>query len=116
MHNYHSKLKTRSQELRKNMTKEENKLWYDFLRKLPVNFHRQKMIGNYILDFYCAAHKLAIEVDGAQHYESDAINYDLKRDEYLSSIGVSVIRYSNNDINTNFDGVCSDIMRRLKLL
>ena len=114
--NYYSKLKSRSQDLRKNMTKEERKLWYDCLRKLPIDFHRQKMIGNYILDFYCAAHKIAIEVDGSQHYESDALDYDIKRTEYLNRIGITVLRYSNHDINTNFDGVCNDIMRKLKLL
>ena len=113
--NYYSKLKSRSQDLRKNMTKEERKLWYDCLRKLPIDFHRQKMIGNYILDFYCAAHKIAIEVDGSQHYESDALDYDIKRAENLNRIGITVLRYSNHDINTNFDGVCNDIMRKLKL-
>ena len=116
MYTYHSKLKSRAQDLRKNMTKEERKLWYECLRDLPISIHRQKMVGEYILDFYCAKHKIAIELDGSQHYENDGLEYDKKRDEYLSSVGISVIRYSNKDVNTNFDGVCDDIMCRLGLL
>lgn len=97
------------------MTKEERKLWYEFLRELPIKIHRQKIIGNYIADFYCATQKLVIEVDGSQHYDDDIKIYDRKRDEYLRSLGIRVLRYGNNEINNNFQGVCEDILLNLGL-
>ena len=97
------------------MTKEEKHLWYDFLKNLPIQFYRQKIVGSYIVDFYCAAEKLAIEVDGSQHYEDAGVIYDKKRDEFLKSNGITVLRYSNADINTRFDGVCEDILEYLKI-
>ncbi len=107
------KLKTNSQELRKNMTKEERHLWYDCLKELPITINRQKVIGNYIVDFYCADAKIVIELDGSQHFEDKGIEYDAKRDEYLKSLGFTVLRYSNHDVNTNFYGVCTDIRRKI---
>ena len=98
-----------SQRLRKEMTKEERHLWYDFLKKLPVTFHRQKVIGRYIVDFYCASAKLVIELDGSQHYETKNMEADAVRDEYLNSLGLIVRRYSNRDINLRFESVCEDI-------
>ena len=95
--------------LRKNMTKEEKHLWYDFLRKYPVKFTRQKILGKYIADFYCAKAKLVIELDGSQHYRDDKIEDDRKRTEYLNGYGIKVIRILNRDVNTNFDGVCAYI-------
>ncbi len=95
------------------MTKEERHLWYDFLKGLPVTFNRQKVIGNYIADFYCASSKLIIELDGSQHYEEKGVESDKKRDEYFNSLGLVVLRYSNEDINRHFDSVCEDILKRL---
>ena len=108
-----SKLKDNAQELRKNMTKEERHLWYDFLKELPITINRQKVIGNYIVDFYCAQSKVVIELDGSQHFENQVKEYDAKRDEYLKSLGLTVLRYSNYDVNTNFYGVCTDIMKHI---
>ena len=106
-------LKPYAQKLRREMTKEERHLWYDFLKGLPVTFNRQKVIGNYIADFYCASSKLIIELDGSQHYKEKGIESDKKRDEYFNSLGLVVLRYSNEDVNHNFDGVCEDILKRL---
>ena len=106
-------LKPYAQKLRREMTKEERHLWYDFLKGLPLTFNRQKVIGNYIADFYCASSKLIIELDGSQHYEESGVESDKKRDEYLENLGLLVLRYSNEDINHNFDGVCEDILKRL---
>ena len=95
--------------LRKNMTKEERHLWYDFLKDLPSTVNRQKVIGNYIVDFYCAEAKIVIELDGSQHYEDKGQEADRKRDEYLKGLGIKVLRYSNLDVINNFEGVCMDI-------
>ena len=97
------------------MTKEEKHLWYDFLKNLPIQFYRQKVVGNYIVDFYCAAKKLVIEVDGSQHYDDAGVIYDKKRDEFLKSNGITVLRYSNADINMRFESVCEDISAHLKI-
>ena len=99
----------RAQELRKNATKEENHLWYDFLRKHSMQFYRQKIIGNFIVDFYCPKMKLVIELDGSQHYEESSILYDRKRTELLQELGIIVMRFTNTDINNNFEGVCESI-------
>ena len=106
---HNGKLTPRAQELRKNMTKEERRLWYEYLRNYPFQFRRQVAFGSYILDFYCAAAKLAIELDGSQHYESDGQNYDAKRTAYLQSLGIEVLRFSNTDILQNLRGVCQTI-------
>ncbi len=111
MHN--QKLTKNSQALRKNMTKEERKLWYEFLKELPVTFHRQKVINNYIVDFYCASANLVIEIDGTQHYLDEGKAKDETRDNYLLSIGLTVLRYSNDDVNNSFESVCQDIFNNL---
>jgi len=98
-----------SQNLRKNMTKEERHLWYDFLKKLPITIQRQKVIGKYIVDFYCASANLLIEIDGSQHYELESIKEDATRDKYLKNLGLVVKRYANNEINNDFESVCLDI-------
>ena len=108
-----SKLTGNAKTLRKNMTKEERHLWYDFLKTLPMTVNRQKVIGNYIVDFYIASHKLVIELDGSQHYEDKGIENDKKRDEYLNSLGIKVLRYSNLDINQRFESVCQDILNHI---
>ena len=109
------RLKRLSQTLRKNMTKEEKHLWYDFLKGLPVTVHRQKMIGDYIVDFYIASAALVIELDGSQHYEDAGRRSDQARDSFLCGEGLSVLRFSNLDINKNFDGVCQTILARLNI-
>ena len=95
------------------MTKEERHLWYDCLKQLPVTVHRQKVLGSYIVDFYIASAKLVIELDGSQHYEAAGQIADSNRDAYLRSLGLTVLRYSNADVNDNFSGVCQDILRYL---
>ena len=111
---YNSKLAANARPLRKNMTKEERHLWYDFLKDLPVMVHRQKVIGNYIVDFYIADAKIVIELDGSQHYETEEKQADEVRDAYLNSIGLTVLRYSNADVNQQFQSVCEDIWTRLE--
>jgi len=111
-----NKLRDNSRELRKNMTKEERHLWYDFLRLLPVTVNRQKVIGSYIVDFYCASEKLVIELDGSQHYEEAGKKADMVRDEYLEKQGLRVLRYSNTDVNKSFEAVCEDILRHMQSL
>ena len=91
------------------MTPEELHLWYDFLRTYPFRFIRQKVIGQYIADFYCAKAKLVIELDGSQHYEELNVIRDEKRTAFLNDLGLAVIRISNREINCNFDGVCEYI-------
>ena len=101
--------------LRKNMTKEENHLWYDFLRTYPVRFSRQKVLGKYIADFYCAKAGLIVEIDGSQHYDEAQIRLDQARTRYFQSPGLAVVRYTNADVNLRFAAVCEDILRRLPL-
>ena len=98
-----------AKQLRKEMTKEERHLWYDFLRSYPVRFSRQKVLGKYIVDFYCAEAKLVIELDGSQHYEVDAMQKDADRTAFLEGYGLTVIRIPNNEIGGNFRGVCERI-------
>ena len=92
--------------LRKNMTKEERHLWYDFLRYHPIRFVRRKIIGNYIVDFYCAKANLVIELDGSQHYEEIGLTKDKERTAYLENQDLHVLRFPNNAVNTNFREVC----------
>ena len=101
--------KTIAQTLRKNMTKEERHLWYDFLRTYPQKFYRQKVIGKFIVDFYCAKAKLVIELDGSQHYEDNTLAYDNERTAYLQQYGLRVVRFSNREVHENFRGVCEYI-------
>lgn len=98
-----------AKQLRKNMTREERHLWYDFLRGYPVRFSRQKVLGKYIVDFYCAAAKIVVELDGSQHFEKKGLEYDAARTDFLSQYGLSVIRIPNDEVNQNFDGVCEYI-------
>ncbi|WP_454968932.1 endonuclease domain-containing protein [Eubacterium sp.] len=105
-YSHNKKLVSNAKELRKNMTKEERHLWYDYLRNKDLRFVRQKIIGNYIVDFYCAKANLVIEIDGSQHFEKEAIRYDTERTKYLEELGLFVVRIPNNEINTNFGGVC----------
>jgi len=98
-----------AKELRKNMTPWERKLWYTFLRSYPVRFQRQKAIGNYIVDFYCAKARLVIELDGGGHYEPQQLTRDAARSRTLERMELTVLRFSNLDIDQNFNGVCQSI-------
>lgn len=110
---HNSKLTELSQKLRKEMTKEERHLWYDFLKGLSVSFYRQRTFGSYIVDVYCPSAKLVIELDGSQHYAERGIASDAVRDEYLRSLGLTALRYSNDDIHQRFDAICQDIWDRI---
>ena len=106
-----------SRTLRKNMTRHERHLWYDFLKSYPVRFLRQKVIDDYIVDFYCAPAKLVVELDGSQHYDDQGKEYDQKRTKVLESRGLLVIRIPNNELMKNFRGACEyiDLMVRKRL-
>ena len=95
--------------LRNNMTPEERKLWYDFLKTYPVRFRRQHRIGKYIVDFYCPAVKLAVELDGSQHRTPKGIEEDAERTAYLNACGIKVIRFSNYRIKRCFSSSCEHI-------
>ena len=107
-------LRQRSQELRKQMTKEERHLWYDFLKTHPVQFKRQYSVGPYFADFYCYKAKLIVELDGSQHCELQAVEYDNRRTEYLQKQGFLVLRFSNIDVMTQFRAVCETIDTAVK--
>ena len=98
-----------ARQLRRAMTKEERHLWYDFLRTYPVHFTRQRVIGRFIVDFYCARAKIAVEVDGAQHYDAENAAYDAERTTILQGYGIRVCRIPNNAVNQDFASVCTYI-------
>ena len=110
---YNEDLKINSQNLRKNMTPEEKHLWYDFLKLLPFTVKRQKIIGNYIVDFYIASKKIAIEIDGIQHEMPANKDNDEIRDQYLAEREVKVLRYTNRVLRERFDFVCMDILEHI---
>ena len=100
--------------LRKEMTPQERKLWYLFLRQYPIKVYKQRIIQNFIVDFYCHAARLVIEVDGSQHYMDAGAASDRARDLALESMGLLVIRFSNHDVNTQFQAVCEQIDLTIK--
>jgi len=102
--------------LRKDMTPWERKLWYDFLRRYPLRFQRQKAIGNYIADFYCAKAGLIVELDGGGHYTTEQEEQDAIRTKALEAMNLSVLRFCNADIDRNFSGVCEAIDSAVKNL
>lgn len=102
--------------LRRNMTKEERHLWYCFLSRYPIRFQRQVPIDRYIVDFYCHAARLAIELDGEQHYSTEGERRDGARTKILEEYGLTVLRFSNYQVNKNFDGVCAEIEETLERL
>ena len=108
-YNNNPALTTNAKSLRKNMTKEEKHMWYDFLKNLGVTVNRQKVIGNYIVDFCISTSKLIIELDGSQHCEPDKIAYDNCRTAYIQQQGFAVLRLSNLDVMRNFRSVCEAI-------
>jgi len=107
---YRSVLKGRARALRHDASPAERKLWYEFLRDLPVKFTRQKPLGTYIADFYCASRQLVIELDGDTHYVGKAQQYDERRTEHLGLCGIRVIRFTNAEVMEHFEGVCARIM------
>ena len=111
---YKGKLIPRAKEPRKEATRQENHLWYDFLRSYSVRFQRQKAIGSFIADFYCHKAKLVIELDGSQHYSAQGLAYDAERSGILSKYGILVLRFSNSEIDQNFSEVCAMIDYRVQ--
>ena len=109
MEYYPPHLRQYARELRKNMTKEERHLWYDYLRDYPLRFLRQKVIDNYIADFYCHQARLVIELDGSQHFEPENQMKDAIRTDRIAARGLLVLRIPNNAVNHNFRGVCEYI-------
>lgn len=107
---YNKALKPYAQKLRREMTPEEKRLWYQFLNQLPCRAKRQQIIRTFIVDFYIPSARLVIEIDGSQHCEPDAQIRDQERDAALDRLGILVLRYSNSDINQRFRDVCEDIL------
>ena len=99
----------KARRLRREMTPHERKLWYLFLRKYPAKIYKQRIIGRFIVDFYCASAKLVIELDGSQHYELQGMAYDSERSAFLKALGLEVLRFSNRDVDMDFRGVCTQI-------
>ena len=114
-YNYNKNLVHNAQLLRKGMTPEEKHLWYDFLKKLPVTVNRQKNIGDYIVDFYISEKQVVIEIDGSQHGDPEHRQADIARDRDLMLLGITVLRYTNRDINCRFITVCEDILKHLRI-
>ena len=100
--------------LRLRMTKQEKRIWYDFLRKYPIKIYRQRSIGRYIVDFYCSRAHLVIEIDGSQHYTKEGLVYDEKRTAALETYKLKVIRFSNREIDEQFERVCWEIDQVIK--
>ena len=99
---------------RKNMTLQERHLWYCYLSKRRLHWQRQRVISGFIVDFYCHAAKLVIEIDGKQHYTEQGIAYDTERTQVLQGYGLKVLRYTNQQLECNFQEVCWDIERNLQ--
>ena len=113
---YNKELIPRARELRKNMTRQERRLWYDFLSQHEVRFQRQKVIDNYIVDFYYSKAGLIIELDGSQHYMENGVSSDEERTRKLENYNLRVLRFSNSDVDKNFEGVCAEIEKEIGLL
>lgn len=110
-----NRMRTFARALRKNATREEKHLWYDFLASYPVRFRRQVSFGSYIVDFYCPQAKLAVELDGSQHYEGVGPSYDETRTRRLNEVyHLHILRFTNLDIKQNFEGVCLEIDRAVQ--
>jgi very-short-patch-repair endonuclease len=102
--------------LRREMTKQEKHLWYDFLRNFKYQFNRQKVIGRYIVDFYCHSARLVVEIDGGQHFEDSNLQKDNIRMRVLESYGLHIFRFTNNEVDQNFYEVCMAIQEQVELL
>ena len=112
--NKNNKLLNIAKILRRNMTRQEKHLWYDFLRHYPIKIYKQRIIDNYIADFYCHQAKLVIEIDGLQHNTEKGQLYDKERTALFERYGLAVIRFSNKDIDENFAVVCCEIDKTIK--
>ncbi len=112
--NKNAELRPLAQALRTGMTPQERHLWYDFLKDLPMTVNRQKVIDRYIVDFYCAGARLVIELDGSQHYDPEGKASDKERDAWLKAQGLTVLRFSNAEIQGNFRGVCEMILKHVE--
>ena len=106
---YNKNLIPLAKTLRKNATPQENHLWYDFLRSYTPRFQRQKTIGQFIADFYCEKAKLVIELDGSQHFTPEGITHDEARTAAIETTGVTVLRFTNRNIDSHFEAVCTAI-------
>ena len=109
-----NKLLENARFLRREMTRHEKHLWYDFLQHYPIKIYKQRIIDNFIADFYCHKARLVIELDGSQHYTPEGKSYDEARTEIINQYGIKVIRYSNLDIDEKFDGVCFEIDKTIQ--
>ncbi|MDR1329137.1 MAG: endonuclease domain-containing protein [Oscillospiraceae bacterium] len=106
---YNSTLNPAARNLRKNATKQEQHLWYDFLKDFTPRFTRQRIIGNFIVDFFCAKALLVVELDGAHHYTDEGMKYDRARTAYMNTYGIVVLRFENIEIDKKFAYVCGKI-------
>ena len=111
---YRTRLMPRARRLRRDATFAERKIWHEFLRSLPEKFTRQKPLGCYIVDFYCASKRLAIEIDGDSHFDSETERYDERRTLALGQLGVRVVRFTNDDLLNRFEAVCLNILEVLR--
>jgi very-short-patch-repair endonuclease len=112
-HPYNPQLVVRAKELRQNPTPAEKKLWQNYLQAFPLRVLRQRPIDHFIVDFYCAALKLVIEIDGESHFTDEGLMRDLKRTQILESYGLKVIRFSNDEVMNQFEGVCQKIWEQV---
>ena len=108
------KLLDRAKELRRELTPQERHLWYDFLQHYPVKVYKQRIIDSFIADFYCASARLVIEVDGSQHFTPDGLRRDVARTEIIERYDLLVVRYTNHEIDAQFDAVCNHIMHLIE--
>ncbi len=99
-----------ARQLRRNMTRQERSLWYSYLRGYPIRFCRQRLMGKYVLDFYCPRARLAVELDGSQHYMEDGQAQDALRTAALEKHGIQVLRFSNTDVDRQLATVCQMIL------
>ena len=106
---YNSKMKETARSLRKNMTRQEKHLWYDFLRDYPVKWYRQRSVDRFIVDFFCFKARLVIELDGSQHYTEDGMEYDSIRTDILEKYNLEVLRFTNMEVDANFRDICETI-------
>lgn len=111
---FNRKLTERARELRHSMTRQEKRLWYDFLRDYPVKVYRQRSIDCFIADFYCSRAHLVIEIDGGQHYTPEGLEYDKERTEAIEKHGLDVIRFTNKEVEQQFEAVCQRIDQKIR--
>jgi len=109
-----NKMLDRARELRREMTPQERRVWYAFLREYPVKIYKQRIIESFVVDFYCAKAKLVIEIDGSQHYTEQGMEYDAERSTVLAKYGLEVLRFSNADVDRRFQAVCEMIDQTIK--